>query len=87
MAPRGGRSVEREPMNVRPSGPGGPGGSNRGSGRAGTLAAAAPTTRSTLARIRERIASGYYDRDDVRDQVVRCIRAELERRSALEPRD
>lgn len=24
-----------------------------------------------------RIASGYYDRDEVRDQVLRCIRVEL----------
>jgi hypothetical protein len=62
-------------MNLRPSGPGGPAG--RAPGRAGALAATAPMAKRTLAQIRARIASGYYDRDHVRDQVLRCIQAEL----------
>lgn len=69
-------------MNVRP-----PAASGRGPGRAGALAATRPAAKRTLAQIRARIAAGYYDRDHVRDQVLRCIRAELARRRPWDSRD
>lgn len=73
-------------MNVRPTGP--DGASGRGPGRAGALAAPAPTAKRALAQIRARITSGYYDRDHVRDQVLRCIlRTEFAGQCPWDPRD
>ena len=76
-------------MNLRASGSGGPDGrsSGRAPGRAGTLAATAPAAKRTLAQIRARIASGYYDREHVRDQVLRCIRAALADHGRWNPLD
>jgi hypothetical protein len=60
-------------MNFRPSGP------RRSPGRAGTLAATLPCATRPLKRILARVASGHYERDEVREWVLRCIRVELAR--------